>query len=417
MLQLIFGMNTVITLFVTLVFVYWLVLSFYGLKNPRIPARRSPKKRFLILVPAHDEEIVIGALIDNLLVLDYPKELFDVYVIADGCSDNTSGIARARGAKVLEHRYRPGELKGKPYAIAWALEHINLKRYDGVAFFDADNLVDHNFLTAMNDYLLAGYRLVQSYLDTKNPLDNWITLAYAAAFYYVNRAWQVAKMNLNLPVSIGGTGFCVDAKLLREIGWKALTLTEDLEFEMQCLLVGVRAAWCHETRIYDEKPLEFGASVIQRLRWGRGHWQVFFRYFGPLVRKFLCEGDVASLDGALHLLNPLLIVTAVYVGGVTCVQWALNLLGYTVILSSQVLPVYVGYLFLVYQLIYMSWCISKDTKLKSVAAIVPMLIFNITSMPLSIWALFTYNNSNWNRTAHVRSLQMQEVSYFGDFGD
>lgn len=414
MLQLIFGVNTLITLFVTLILVYWVVLSFYGLRNPQAPARQKPRKRFLILVPAHDEEIVIGALVENLLALDYPRELFDIYVIADNCSDNTAGIARSRGARVLEHSYQPGEPKGKPYAIAWALEHIALRKYDGVVFFDADNLVDHNYLSCMNDYLAAGHRLVQCYLDTKNPTDNWITMAYAAAFYYVNRAWQVAKMNLGLPVSIGGTGFCVDAKLIREIGWRARTLTEDLEFEMQCLLAGVRGAWCHETRIYDEKPLGFGQSVVQRLRWSRGHWQVYFRYFGPLLKRFLLQGDVGALDGALHLLNPLLIVISVYTVGVSCVQGVLNLLGYTVMLSSQVLPGYVGYLFLVYQLIYMSLCIRKDTKLKSVAAIVPMLAFNITYMPLTVWALCTHNNSDWNRTAHVRSLQVQEVTHFGD---
>ncbi len=413
MLQLVFATNTLVTLIVTLVLVYWLVLSFYGLRTPKSPPQVPPGKRFLVLVPAHNEEIVIAALVDNLLQLDYPRELFDVLVIADSCADETAKIAREHGAVVLEHSYQPGEVKGKPYAIAWALQHIDLGQYDGVAVFDADNLVDHNYLAAMNDHLSAGHRLVQCYLDTKNPTDNWITMAYAAGFYYVNRAWQVSKMNLGLPVSIGGTGFCVDAKLLQEIGWKARTLTEDLEFEMQCLLAGVRGAWCHQTRIYDEKPLQFGASVVQRLRWSRGHWQVYFRYFLPLMQKFLRDGDFGALDGAMHLLNPMLIVISVYTAAVAVIQGLLNLLGYTVILSSQVMPGYIGYLFLVYQLVYLGVCIRKDTKLRSLKAMVPMIVFNLTYMPLSVWALFTHTNSSWNKTEHVRSLQVQEVSQLG----
>ncbi len=415
MLKFFYGFNSLLSLLMTTVVIYWLAVSFFGLKTPEPRPKRKPEKRFLILVPAHDEEVVIGALVDNLMGLDYPKELYDVYVIADNCSDNTATIARSRGAKVLEHYYGKGEPRGKPYAIAWALRQIDLNEYDGVAFFDADNLVELNFLAVMNNHLLAGDRLMQCYLDTKNPRDNWVTLSYAAAYYYMNRAWQVGKTNLGLPVSIGGTGFCVDAKLLQKIGWKARTLTEDLEFQMQCLLSGVRAVWSHETRIYDEKPLDFKASIVQRLRWARGHWQVCFRYFPRLLKSFFQEGNFGYLDGAIYLLNSAQIVAALYLTICSVVQTLLNNLGYAVAFFPQIMPGYVVLLLLFIQFVYMWCCLKMDTQLSGTLLIVfPALFFyNIIYMPLFVWGLFTCKDTNWRRTEHVRSLQVHEVSNLG----
>lgn len=416
MLRLFYSFNSLLSLLMTTVVIYWLGVSFFGLRTPKARPKVKPSKRFLILVPAHDEEVVIGALVENLTTLDYPRELYDVYVIADNCEDDTAAIARAGGAKALEHFYGIGEPKGKPYAIAWALRQLDLNDYDGVAFFDADNLVERNFLSVMNDHLHAGDRLMQCYLDTKNPTDNWVTLTYAAAYYYMNRAWQVAKTNIGLPVSIGGTGFCVDASLLQEIGWKARTLTEDLEFQMQCLLAGVKAVWSHETRIYDEKPLDFKASIIQRLRWARGHWQVCFRYFPRLLRSFFRQGDVGHLDGAIYLLNTAQIVAGLYLTIVSVAQTVLNSLGYAVAFFPQIMPGWVVLALLAIQFVYMWWCLKLDTKLSSTLMVIfpALFLYNIIYMPLFVWALFTCNDTNWRRTEHVRSLQVHEVSNLGD---
>lgn len=416
MLNALYGFNSLVSLLITTVVIYWLAISFFGLRTPPAPAQQTPQKRFLILVPAHDEEVVIGALVDNLMNLDYPQELYDVYVIADNCSDATAAIARAGGANVLQHYYQSGEPKGKPFAIAWALRQLDLNDYDGVVFFDADNLVERNFLAVMNNHLMAGHRLIQAYLDTKNPTDNWVTLTYAAAYYYMNRAWQVGKMNLGLPVSIGGTGFCVEAALLQQIGWKARTLTEDLEFQMQCLMAGVRAVWSHETRIYDEKPLDFKASIVQRLRWARGHWQVCFRYFPRLMGRFLKEGDICYLDGALYLLNPTHIVTGLYLAICSFVQTFGNNMGYAIALFPQIMPMFMVIFLLLVQFVYMWWCMKTDTSIEAHLIVVfpALFLYNIIYMPLFVWGLFTCNDTNWRRTEHVRSLQVHEVSNIGN---
>lgn len=104
----------------------------------------------MALVPAHNEAAVVGNLIESLKNQNYPKELLDIYVIADNCTDNTAQIARDAGAIVYE-RF-DSEKKTKGYAMQWFLNKMNEQGadYDAMCVFDADNVVMPDFFTAMN---------------------------------------------------------------------------------------------------------------------------------------------------------------------------------------------------------------------------------------------------------------------------
>ncbi len=145
--------------------------------------------------------------------------------------------------------------------------------------FDADNLVHKNFLKEMNKKMCKGYKVVQGYLDSKNPEDTWITGSYSIAFWSCNRMFQLARYNLGLSSQLGGTGFCIDTDILKELGWGATCLTEDLEFSCKIILNGYKVGWAHDAIIYDEKPLTLGQSWRQRKRWMQGFADVSSRYF------------------------------------------------------------------------------------------------------------------------------------------
>lgn len=389
---------------------YWLFISFFGFGKARKIRERIPQKRFLLLIPAHNEEKVIGNLVENLLNLEYPKELFDVVVIADNCTDNTALISRQYGVEVIKHTSLPGEPKGKPYGIKYALEVIGDKlteKYDGVAFFDADNLVTLNYLKEMNKHLLQGDRLIQCYLDSKNPNDNWVTLSYATSYYYMNRSWQLAKSRIGLGNAIGGTGFCVDTHLLAEIGWSAKSLTEDLEFTMQCLLQGIPAKWSHHSRVYDEKPENFWASCIQRLRWARGHWDVCFKYTWPLLKRSISKMDFVAFDGVMYLLNPGKIILAT----LTSVMLFISYFSKDLALGVIVFPVWIWVSLLLYNILYISLSSLYDSaqRINKVKAIVSLLVFNYSYVPLFVWASLTSKNKTWIRTDHSKSISIQEI--------
>ncbi len=388
---------------------YWLLISLFGFGKPKKQKEHEPQKRFLLMVAAHNEEAVIGQLVDNLNNLDYPKELYEVCVIADNCDDKTAEISRNLGATVIEHFYALGEPKGKPYAIKYAVEQYGdrlEKDFDGISFFDADNLVTVNFLKEMNNHLMNGDRLIQCYLDSKNPDDNWVSLSYAASYYYMNRSWQLAKSRIGLGNAIGGTGFCVETKLFTEVGWTARSLTEDLEFTMQCLLKGVPAKWCHFARVFDEKPQSFRASCVQRLRWARGHWDVCFKYTPKLLWRTIRKLDILSFDGAIYLINPGRIILNALI---SIILWAS--LFTDSYLSDSILPWQLWAVMILFQFFYIIYTIGVDSKkkLNALWSFITIVILNVTYIPLFVWSLLTFKNKSWNPTKHTRGIEMNEM--------
>lgn len=387
-------------------FGYWFFISLFGFGKARKLRDKPPQKRFAILIPAHNEQTVIADIVSNLNQMEYPKTMYDICVIADNSNDGTAAIARSLGALVLEHTSLPGEAKGKPYAIKYALDTLDMTQYDAVVIFDADNLVSLNYLQEMNNHLCAGEKLIQCYLDSKNPNDNVISTGYAVSYYYMNRSWQLAKYRLGLGNAIGGTGFCVDIGLLNEVGWTARSLTEDLEFTMQCLLIGEKATWCHHARVYDEKPTNFFASCIQRIRWARGHWDVCYKYSTPLLKRAIMKLDILSLDGLLYLLNPGKIV----IGSLASVTFYVAY--FTEIrFVSPILPMWVWLLLISFNVLYVASTLRDSAqKIDGMKAIISLLFVNYTYIPLFMWSMVTSGRRVWVRTEHSKSASIEEMN-------
>ena len=197
--------------------VYYFLIGVNGLWRKKEKKILTPQKTFAVIVAAHNESAVIGQLVDNLKMLDYPKELYDIFVIADNCTDNTAQIARDCGA-IVHERFNDKE-RGKGFAMEWMFARLfEMKRkYDAVAIFDADNLVDKRFLLEMNNRLCKGDKLVQGYLDAKNPYDTWVSGTFAIAFWVIDHIWHLAKTNIGLSSVLGGTGMCITTDVLKKL--------------------------------------------------------------------------------------------------------------------------------------------------------------------------------------------------------
>lgn len=287
---------------------YYLIISLFGFykKEDKDVENCKPEKKFALLVAAHNEEMVIGKIVDSLKELDYPKDLYDIFVIADNCNDKTAEIARKHGGNV--HERNVSDKRGKGYALEWMFARIFKMdtQYDAIAIFDADNLVSKNFLNEMNYKLLKGYKVVQGYIDSKNPDDSWITQSYSISFWTANRLFQLGRANLGLSSQIGGTGFCMDTKILKKLGWGSTCLTEDLEFTCKLVLNGHKVGWAHNAIVYDEKPLTLQQSWNQRKRWMQGFADVFSRFFVKLMKRAVRERSFVTLDCALYTMQPYL---------------------------------------------------------------------------------------------------------------
>lgn len=253
---------------INIFWVYQFIISVTSLiKFKEKPLLVDKKHRFIIALPANNEETVIGNLIKSLKMQDYDKDLFDIYVIADNCTDNTAKIARENGAIVYERFDETKKTKG--YALNWFLSKMKVKKddYDALLVFDADNIVDKNFLNVMNKKLCQGEVLVQGYRDIKNPTDTWVSGGYAIFYWTMNRLYHLARYNMGLSPLINGTAFMVKWDMLIDEGWNTKTLTEDIEFALINISKGVKLGWAKDAIVYDEQPLTFKQSWKQRERW------------------------------------------------------------------------------------------------------------------------------------------------------
>ncbi len=253
---------------INIFWVYQFIISVTSLiKFKEKPLLVDKKHRFIIALPANNEETVIGNLIKSLKMQDYDKDLFDIYVIADNCTDNTAKIARENGAIVYERFDETKKTKG--YALNWFLSKMKVKKddYDALLVFDADNIVDKNFLNVMNKKLCQGEVLVQGYRDIKNPIDTWVSGGYAIFYWTMNRLYHLARYNMGLSPLINGTAFMVKWDMLIDEGWNTKTLTEDIEFALINISKGVKLGWAKDAIVYDEQPLTFKQSWKQRERW------------------------------------------------------------------------------------------------------------------------------------------------------
>lgn len=299
---------------ITIYWVYQLIISLCSLiKVKDKPLVEDKEHRFMMIIPAHNEEKVIKELVDSLQHLDYNKDLYDIYVIADNCTDSTAQIAKDAGAIVYERFDEAHKTKG--FALQWFLQQKIEEDapYDAFCIFDADNIVDKNFLKAMNRKLNQGEDVVQGYRDIKNPSDSWVTAGYAIFYWTMNRFYHLARYNLGLSPLINGTGFMVKFDVVKPDGWQTKTLTEDIEFSLKRIIAGKKLGWATDAIVYDEQPVGFKQSWSQRSRWTVGHIQCLKEYTKPLAVAVKDNKTVMNFDGLLYMLGsiPMFVLTII----------------------------------------------------------------------------------------------------------
>jgi cellulose synthase/poly-beta-1,6-N-acetylglucosamine synthase-like glycosyltransferase len=280
---------------------YNAVIAIWGWPNQTPSSPGPPARRLRVVVPAHDEAQVIGALLGDLGGADYPEHLRSVGVIADRCTDDTAAIARAAGAVVAE---RTGGIGGKGAALAWYLSEFPLGGDEALVVFDADNRVPGDVLSRIASALDAGNPVVQCYLDVLDPDRSPLATASALSYWAGNRMVQLARSNLGWSCDLGGTGMAFTAEALDRAGGFSASLTEDQDLGARLSLEAVPVAWLHDVRIRDEKPAGVGAAVRQRARWMAGRRSTGRRYVPQLVRAAVARRRPELLDQALRLVQP-----------------------------------------------------------------------------------------------------------------
>lgn len=394
----------VIIVFYTL---YYFVLAVAGMWRRKEKKNYTPKNSFAIIVCAHNEEAVVGQLVENLKILDYPKELYDIFVVADNCTDKTAEIARNAGAIVHERENK--EEVGKGYAMGWMFNRIYEMDREYVAFviFDADNLVHPHFLAEMNYHLELGEPVIQGYLNAKNPTDTWVAGTFAIAFWQVNHMWHLAKYNLGLSTALGGTGMCIRTDIIKTYGWDCNCLTEDMEFSMKLLIHGVKTTWAHDAIVYDEKPLTFMQSWRQRKRWAQGHFDCGERYTPKLFVEGIKQGNLRILDGIIQISQPYFLLVSTFYLIMTYINAYVPI--YTNIIY-QILPVTVWTIIGIGQYLFpliVLATIKVPPKVWLYYLVYPLFMYSW--VPVTFLGYLNRHDKVWAHTQHTRGVSLGEV--------
>ena len=269
-----------------------------GVRNPSMPRRN-----FIVLVPAHDEESAIGRTLASLHRLDFPSELYEIVVVADNCEDRTAELARKAGATVIE---RSSDLRGKGCALAWAIDWIfgNRPETDAIAVVDADCQPTPNLLSVMEERLDGGAEAVQVNYVVANPEESTASALRYAGFAVKNTARPLGKTVLGLSCGLFGTGMGFSRSCLEEHPWEAFSLAEDAEYHLQLVCEGSRVEFAPEASVYSAMPTSKEDSLSQEARWASGEVRMIRRWMPRLLTRTIGERSPIAANAAIEQLVP-----------------------------------------------------------------------------------------------------------------
>ena len=294
---------SVITSVFGLMMLHFLILQFVGIFGKKKFPKAQTQHKYGLIIPARNEEAVIGNLIKSIQKNDYPQDKIEILVVAHNCTDKTAQICRDLGATVYEYN-NPNE-RTMGYAIRHIFECIRadkgVENYDGFFIFNADNILSKDYLTKMNDAFDAthGESIITSYRNSKNFGTNLIS--GLASMYFISGCVTEARGRavVNCATHVQGTGYVFNSALVKD-GWPYVSLTEDWEFSADQIIKGHNISFCNDAVFYDEQPTTVKVMWRQRVRWSRGHLLACVTRFKDLFKSLFASRKRHPNKGSLY---------------------------------------------------------------------------------------------------------------------
>ncbi len=279
---------------------------------PCIPLGRRVK--LAVVVPAHDEAILIGRCVRSILASAEPDVV--VYVIAHNCMDNTAEQARTEGAHVFTLRDGVG---GKGTALDFGFAEAIRGGAEAVLVVDADSVVGPGVIAHAMAAFAAGVEALQCRYEVANRDQSPRMQLAALAFFGMNILRPLGRSRLGLSCGIFGNGFGLRTEVLQRVPYSANSLVEDLEYHLHLVRAGIRVHFLNQVAVYSEMPESSAAAGSQRARWEGGRIRMRRLWTRPLAAQVL--------QGRWRMLEPLLDLLALPLGSEVAVLGMALLLG------------------------------------------------------------------------------------------
>ena len=255
------------------------------IKNFRLesPSKYEPLSRYpkvTIIVPAHNEAIVIQDTVYALLHLEYPKEAMEIRVVADNCSDNTYAIAKDMISRPEYQGFDIEIIKrtstgGKAGVLNDLLE---VATGEWICVYDADAMPQENALYFLIKKALEDeerYAAVFGRNKTRNYRQNFLTRCINLEIITTQRIHHIGLWHLFKIGRIPGTNFIIKTNFVRSIGgWDNGALTEDTAISFKIMQQNKLIALAQNSEAFQQEPETIQAYFYQRKRWAKGNYEV-----------------------------------------------------------------------------------------------------------------------------------------------
>jgi len=315
-----FTLFSILFFYVAVTVAYLFILSiagkfFYKKKYPAV----LPQNRIAILIPAYKEDGVIISTAKSMFALDYPPDLYSVYIIADSFQEQTLQTLSQLPLEIFEVKF---DKSTKAKALNEGFRKIH-KHYDIALICDADNVLAKNFLKKINDAFVAGARGIQAQRVAKNFDSSYAILdSYSEGIN--NHIFRKGTNAIGLASAVIGSGMAFEYTSAKEV-LSEINAVGGFDKPLQIKMIerGINIIYLEEAIVFDEKVDSLNTFRQQRKRWLSSQFIYLRVYFVPgvmqLVKGNFSYFNLAVLNsiimprGFLLILLPLLSVLTYFI--------------------------------------------------------------------------------------------------------
>ena len=370
-------------------------------KNTNYPQKEKNGHNYAILIPARNESQVIENLLISIENQTQKIKPENVYVIVETKKDKTVSIVEKHKMNIVYRKNLNKRRKG--FALDDVVKEIlkQDKKYDAYFIFDADNILDKDYLKEMTKSIDEGYSIGVGYRNTKNG-KSIIAASSSLIFSVINTIGNSRKSKYTNNIIISGTGYYIKSHLIESWqGFPFNSLTEDYELSLYSTLNNITTTYNDKAIFYDEQPEDFTTTITQRSRWVKGYFEARRKYIKK-IRKSLKRKDInyASKINAIIGVTPL--ITLIIGLLLLLISHINNIKNLLITLSIIILLVYTVLMIFSYVMIK-----KEEDKLNIKASKILIILYNPIFLLSYIYCLYiaiTKKDLVWQEIKHTNNI-------------
>ena len=294
-------LQLIVLLMLGLSTLYIFIFSLSGLFYNQIHYPEVTKNRKIaVLIPGYKEDNVIIEVAKDALLQDYPRQYYDVVIIADSFQPETLNILKKLPVIVIEVSFQKST---KAKALNQALEFMG-NNYEIAVILDADNLMAKNFLTKVNSAFESKFQAIQGHRKAKN-MNTSLSILDAASEEINNHIFRKGHRVLGFSSAIIGSGMAFNYSYFKKLMSEVKAIGGfDKEIELKLMKAGNKIEYLDDAFIYDEKVQKAEVFLIQRRRWLSAQFHYFRQDFFDSLKCLILNGNIDYFNKALQFIQP-----------------------------------------------------------------------------------------------------------------